>query len=71
MHKVQDTLPNIIEYDPDDILWGADEIGAVVNITDRKRVFYLLGRGHLPGKKVGRSWISSRKLLRQAMTVTE
>ena len=63
-------LDQVVEkFDAADIVWGAESIGREVNVDDLRKIYYLLERGHLPGKKVGRVWISSRRALRRAVTV--
>jgi hypothetical protein len=57
----------------DSILWGAKDIGRAANVlrsdgeVDMRRVFYLLERGYLPGKKCGRVWTSTLRRLRQVL----
>jgi hypothetical protein len=53
-----------------DIVWGAADIGKVVNLPPRK-AFYSLEKGYPPGRKVGRIWISTRKALLAACDPTE
>jgi hypothetical protein len=49
--------------DPDDdLLWGVREIGAAIRRNDRQ-TYHLLERGLIPGKKVGASWVASRRKL--------
>jgi hypothetical protein len=74
-HKVENPIcPDL--HDPSDILWGAEAIGREVNIVDEngdvdlRRVYHKLNQQHLPAKKVGRVWISSRRQLRQVTRVT-
>lgn len=43
-------------------LWGAEEIASVMGIT-RRRAFHLLENGHLPARKVGRTWCADRERL--------
>jgi hypothetical protein len=45
-----------------DIVWGAREIGTVINRPPRQ-TFHLLEKGHLPAKKTGGSWSASRQRL--------
>jgi hypothetical protein len=52
---------------PDDLLWGVAEIGKAIRRTDRQ-VYHLLARGLLPGRKVGASWVASRRKLLAALT---
>lgn len=47
-----------------DLVWGAKAIGKEINLTERK-TYYLLETGKLPGKKVGKTWVSSRPALKQ------
>jgi hypothetical protein len=49
-----------------DVVWGAREIGREVGL-DRGAAYHLLSRGLLPAKRLGRKWVSSRSLLRQAV----
>ena len=49
----------------DDILWGAAEIGAVINRKPRQ-AFRLLEAGLLPAKKFGKQWVSMRGELKRA-----
>jgi hypothetical protein len=48
--------------DLDTPIWGAREIGAVLNRSERK-TFYLLEAGLLPAEKVGKSWVTTRRRL--------
>jgi hypothetical protein len=43
-------------------IWGAREIGAVLNRSERK-TYYMLEAGLLPAKKIGKTWVSSRRQL--------
>jgi hypothetical protein len=59
-----------------DTIWGAENIGREAGIVDRetgevdiRKVFYQLETGNLPGKKVGRLWVSSVAALRSALEV--
>jgi hypothetical protein len=45
-----------------DIIWGATEIAKVISRSERS-TFYLLERGTLPARKVGRLWSASRATL--------
>jgi hypothetical protein len=53
-----------------DIIWGAAQIGREANILDEHgnvhlpKTFRLLEQGRLPGKKVGRLWVSTREAIR-------
>lgn len=44
-------------------LWGAKAIGDELGLPERK-TFYLLEKGLLPARKIGRIWVSTRKELR-------
>lgn len=48
--------------EPADAVWGAAAIGEVVGLSARM-AFYRLSRGEIPGRKVGSSWVASRKRL--------
>jgi hypothetical protein len=49
--------------DLDRPIWGVPAIAEVVNRTPSK-VYYLLERGHLPARKIGKIWCSTpRELL--------
>jgi hypothetical protein len=52
--------------DAEDIVWGAEQIGHVIGV-DVRRAFYLLTRGLLPAKQVGRAWVASRSKLLAAV----
>jgi hypothetical protein len=59
------------EQDLDKPLWGAEPIGLEANILDDdgnvdiRKTYYLLEKGLLPGTKVGRQWVSTRRRLRR------
>jgi hypothetical protein len=55
-------LVEIRDENSDDVVWGAEAIGNVIKKTPRQ-TFYLLGRGHLPARKIGSQWAASRKKL--------
>jgi len=56
-----------IETDtPDDLLWGVREIGKAIRRSDRQ-VYHLLAKGLLPGRKIGASWVASRRKLLAAL----
>jgi hypothetical protein len=50
------------ESPTDDILWGANEIADAIG-RPRRSVYYLLDRGLLPAKQIGRQWVASRRQL--------
>jgi hypothetical protein len=58
-----------------DTLWGAERIGREAGIVnengevDLRKTFYQLEAGNLPGRKVGRLWISSVTALRAALEI--
>jgi hypothetical protein len=58
-----------------DTIWGAERIGREAGIVDEngevdlRKVFYQLETGNLPGKKVGRLWISSVTAIRAALEI--
>jgi hypothetical protein len=58
-----------------EILWGAEKIGQAANIVDDngkvdlRKTFYQLESGHLPGKKVGRLWVSSVTAIRAVLEI--
>lgn len=53
-----------------DIVWGAEDIGEVIQRTPRQTT-YLLEKGRLPAKQVGRLWVASRRrLLRHLVEAT-
>jgi len=52
---------------PDDLLWGVGEIGKAIRRTNRQ-TYHLLARGLLPGRKVGASWVASRRRLLAHLT---
>lgn len=54
---------NKLATDETDAVWGATAIGRVINRTARQ-TFHLLESGSLPARKVGRSWVASRRKLR-------
>jgi hypothetical protein len=52
--------------DPDEVLKGAEEIGAELGLTARK-AYYHLEKGHIRGvRKMGSLWIGTRRNIRQA-----
>jgi hypothetical protein len=50
--------------DEPDAVWGATAIGRVINRSARQ-TFHLLESGALPARKVGKSWVASRRKLRE------
>ena len=60
-------MPNqsqFTETDPDRLLWGACEIAAHICRTERQ-AFYLLENGLIPAAKVGKSWVTTPRRLRE------
>jgi hypothetical protein len=52
--------------DPDEVLNGAEEIGAELGLSKRK-AYYRLEKGHIRGvRKMGSHWIGTRRNIRQA-----
>jgi hypothetical protein len=52
--------------DPDEVLSGAEEIGAELGLSKRK-AYYHLEKGHIRGvRKMGSLWIGTRRNIRQA-----
>jgi hypothetical protein len=65
-------MPLNIEYDAgeslaDDLLRGAGAIGAFIGLGLRE-TFYGLQEGHIPARKEGRTWVSSKTVLRKHYT---
>jgi hypothetical protein len=64
-----------INFDSSDTLWGAESIGREANIVDAngnvelRKTFHRLESGHLPAKKVGRTWVSSVSAIRRALEI--
>jgi hypothetical protein len=58
-----------------DILWGATAIGRAAGIVgedgevDIRRLYYMLEKGYLPAKKVGRAWVSSASAIQHALEI--
>jgi hypothetical protein len=52
--------------DEHDVIWGAAEIAAVLNLTPTQ-AWYLLERRKLPARKVGKKWCASRRQLLRAV----
>jgi hypothetical protein len=46
-----------------DLLWGARAIGDEIGRSPGK-IYYMLEKGLIPGKKMGGTWTSSRSALR-------
>lgn len=51
-----------------DVIWGAEEIGKVINRT-RRQTFGLLENGYMPGQKIGGRWCSTRAALLHRLAV--
>ncbi len=54
------------QADAADLLWGAQAIGAVINLEEQQTLG-LLAQGFLPAKKVGRKWVASRQKILAAV----
>jgi hypothetical protein len=52
--------------DLDRPIWGAREIGKVINRT-QSQTFHLLEKKILPGKKIGKLWVSTARMLLKAV----
>jgi hypothetical protein len=58
-----------------DTLWGAAAIACAAGVVDEdgkadlRRIFYLLEKGYLPARKIGRAWISSRSAIQRALEI--
>jgi hypothetical protein len=58
-----------------DTIWGAANIGRAAGIVDEngevdlRKTFWQLESGNLPGRKIGRRWISSVSALHAALEV--
>jgi hypothetical protein len=50
-----------------DLLWGAREIGAAINRTERQ-TFYLLSQKRIPARKVGQVYVGSHAKILRALT---
>jgi hypothetical protein len=55
-----------MQTDHIEAIWGAIEIGKVINAGPR-RTFYLLEKGLLPARKIGGVWQSTRGELRDLL----
>jgi hypothetical protein len=53
-----------------DLLWGAAAIGKAIGRSERS-AYHLLERGLLPARKVGASWVVSRRKLLRAVVGEE
>jgi hypothetical protein len=53
-----------------DLLWGARAIGAEIGRAPGK-VYYMLEKGLIPGKKMGGTWTSSKSALRAHFTTKQ
>ncbi len=62
------SVSNIAPATNPDLLDGVKAISAASGFSERQ-VFYMLEKGHLPGKKLGRRWISSRTAICDALAV--
>jgi hypothetical protein len=56
--------------DLDRPIWGVPAIAEVINRAPSK-VYYLLEKGHLPARKVGKIWCSTPRELLAAVTGRE
>ncbi len=53
--------------DLDRPIWGAGAIAEIVNRT-QSETYYVLEKGHLPARKVGKTWTSTPRELLAAVT---
>jgi hypothetical protein len=50
-----------------EVLWGVKAIADFIGIPERK-AFHALSAGHLPAKKIGRAWTTTRSAIKDALT---
>lgn len=55
------------QQNDDTPIWGGAEIARAAGLADRAQVYPLLNSGVLPGRKVGRRWVSTPSQLRAAL----
>jgi hypothetical protein len=55
---------------PTDIVWGAEQIAATINLSVAA-TYHLLERRRLPAKKIGAKWCANRQALFDALTKVE
>jgi hypothetical protein len=66
------TLPD--STDDDAPIWNAENIAIEANLFDEdgnpdvRRAYYGLEKGLIPGRKVGRRWVSTRRQIRSIAT---
>jgi hypothetical protein len=53
--------------DDDAPVWGCEAIGLAIGLTERQ-ARHLLSTGQIPGKKVGHTWVSTKRKLREVVT---
>jgi hypothetical protein len=53
-----------------DVLWGAEAIADAIGQSTRQ-TFYMLERGMIPAKKIGKKWCASRRALLHALGANE
>jgi hypothetical protein len=64
--KVQSNC-SVLNVDPDEIVWGCEAIGKVIN-RDERQAYHLLSTGKLPAQKIGAIWVSTKgQLLAQIL----
>jgi hypothetical protein len=54
-------------HDHDRPIWGASAIAREAGLPDRAAAYRLLEAGHLPGRKIGRRWVSTPSQIRGAL----
>jgi hypothetical protein len=66
------TIPD--STDPDAPIWNAEKIAIEAGLVDKdgnpdtRRAYYGLEKGLIPGRKVGRQWVSTRRQIRSIAT---
>jgi hypothetical protein len=66
--RESNSADNALGDDAVDVLWGARAIAKYINRSERQ-TYFLLEEGHLPGRKVGGTWTSTRCKLRAHFSI--
>jgi hypothetical protein len=53
-------------HDPLDLIWGAKDIGKIIN-KPLRATFHLLETGAIPAKKISGQWVASRRKLQDEL----
>lgn len=53
---------NVEATDLDIPVWGAPKIAKIVNVST-EQAYYMLERGYLPARKIGKQWVSTKREL--------